>query len=100
MPRKIPIQPGLWKRLITDLRTFTALIVDLLKGRYKGVSWRFVIALACFCAYLVLPIDVINDAIPLAGQLDDTLVFVFLLYLVEKDLAAYRRWREHRSGGK
>lgn len=94
MPRKFPLQPGLWARVIRDLRTFTALVWDLLRGRYRGVSWRFIIALALFTAYLVMPIDAIHDAIPFLGQLDDTLLFFFCLYLLEKDLTAYRRWRE------
>jgi uncharacterized membrane protein YkvA (DUF1232 family) len=97
MPRKIPLQPGLWARIIKNLRIFVALVWDLLRGRYTGVSWRFVIALVLFTLYLVLPLDAVNDAIPLLGQLDDTLVFLFLLYLVEKDLVAYQRWREGRS---
>lgn len=94
MPPKIPLQPGWWARILGDLRTFAALVWDLLRGRYHGVSWRFVITLAIFTAYLVMPLDAINDAIPLLGQLDDTLLFFFCLYLLEKDLTAYRRWRD------
>jgi uncharacterized membrane protein YkvA (DUF1232 family) len=96
MPRKIPLQPGFWTRIIRDLRIFVALIWDLLRGRYTGVSWRFIVALGLFCAYLILPLDAINDAIPFLGQLDDTLLFLFLLYLLEKDLVTYQRWREDR----
>ena len=96
MPRKIPLQPGFWARILRDLRTFAALVWDLLRGRYHGVSWRFVFTLVIFTAYLVIPIDIISDAIPLLGQWDDTLLFFFCLYLLEKDLTAYRKWREGR----
>jgi uncharacterized membrane protein YkvA (DUF1232 family) len=61
------------------------------------VSWRFVIALVLFTLYLVLPLDVVHDAIPLLGQLDDTLLFLFVLHLLEKDLVVYQRWREGHS---
>lgn len=97
MPRKIPLQPGFWVRIIRDLRIFAALILDLLRGRYTSVSWRFVIALVIFTLYLVFPLDAVHDAIPLLGQLDDTLLFLFILYILEKDLLAYQRWREGNS---
>lgn len=99
MPRKIPLQPGLWARILRNLRLLAALIWDLLRGRYKGVSWRFVIALALFTLYLVLPVDAIYDAIPLLGQLDDTLLFFLVLYLLEKDLVIYQQWREGQRKG-
>ncbi|MDJ0780685.1 MAG: DUF1232 domain-containing protein [Desulfosarcinaceae bacterium] len=99
MPRKIPLRPGLWARILRDLRVFIALVWDLLRGRYTGVSWRFVIALGLFTLYLVFPLDAIHDAIPILGQLDDTLLFLFVLYLLEKDLVAYQEWRAKRSNG-
>ena len=99
MPRKIPLQPGLWARILRNLRIFAALIWDLLRGRYTGVSWRFVIALALFTIYLVSPLDAIYDAIPLLGQLDDTLLFLFVLHLLERDLLAYQQWRDRQREG-
>jgi uncharacterized membrane protein YkvA (DUF1232 family) len=99
MPRKIPLQPGLWARILRNLRLLVAMIWDLLRGRYTGVSWRFVIALALFTVYLVLPLDAIYDAIPLLGQLDDTLLFLLVLHFLEKDLVLYQGWREDRRKG-
>ena len=79
MPRKIPLQPGFWLRILRNLKLCAALVLDLLRGRYSAVSWRFVIALMVAAVYLLLPLDAIYDAIPIVGQWDDTLVFLFSL---------------------
>ena len=62
----IPDCIGLFRRLLADSRV--------------PRSCKF--ALALLIAYLALPIDVVPDFIPLAGQLDDALLAAFVLRFV------------------
>lgn len=68
----------LGKRLIADPR----------------VPRRHKLALALLVAYLAMPIDLVPDFIPVAGQLDDVIAAVLVLRLLaRRDLVA-----EHWSG--
>ena len=44
--------------------------------------------------YLIAPVDVIPDFLPLVGYVDDTAVFGLLLAGFKSDIGAYRRWKE------
>jgi uncharacterized membrane protein YkvA (DUF1232 family) len=44
--------------------------------------------------YVLSPLDVIPDFIPLAGVLDDAAVFGFALAFSKGDLERYREWRK------
>lgn len=58
------------------------------------VPRRHKLALALLIAYLVMPIDLVPDFIPIAGQLDDAiLVALVLRRIARRDLVA-----EHWSG--
>jgi uncharacterized membrane protein YkvA (DUF1232 family) len=58
------------------------------------VPRRHKVALALVIAYLAMPIDLVPDFIPIAGQLDDAiLVALVLRRMARRDLVA-----EHWSG--
>ena len=44
-------------------------------------------------AYLVSPIDIVPDVIPLAGWIDDLMVATAVIRLARFDLERYRRWK-------
>ena len=44
--------------------------------------------------YVLSPLDVIPDFIPLAGFIDDAAVFGFVLAFAKDDLVRYREWRK------
>lgn len=84
---------GLWNRLIEDLRLLFALIKDYWKGTYRDVSIWSVVVFALATAYVISPIDILPDYLPLLGQLDDAGILIFGLYLLEKDLHKYKDWK-------
>jgi uncharacterized membrane protein YkvA (DUF1232 family) len=63
LARFIPDCLVLFRRLLSDPR----------------VPWRRKAALAAAIAYLAMPIDIVPDFIPLAGQLDDALIVALAL---------------------
>jgi uncharacterized membrane protein YkvA (DUF1232 family) len=64
-------------RLIPDcVRLFRRLLAD------RRVSRRRRLVLVCLVAYLLMPIDLVPDFIPVAGQLDDAIVVALALRVV------------------
>jgi len=43
--------------------------------------------------YVLKPIDIIPDSLPVIGQLDDVLVMSQCVAIVDHDLRAYRLWK-------
>ena len=62
-----------------------------------GSLWKFIAAIVFALVYLIAPVDVIPDFIPLVGYIDDTAVFGLLLAGFRSDIDAYRRWKESQQ---
>jgi len=84
---------GLWGRLIGNFRLLYPLIKDYWKGEYREVSpWSILVFIAGII-YVISPIDIIPDFLPLVGQIDDALILVLCMYLLERDLHKYKEWK-------
>jgi uncharacterized membrane protein YkvA (DUF1232 family) len=59
----------------------------------RSVKLRAVIGLAIIFAYIISPIDIIPDFIPISGWLDDLVVVPLGLALVRKITQALTSWR-------
>jgi uncharacterized membrane protein YkvA (DUF1232 family) len=79
--RFVPDCLVLFKRLLADPR----------------VPWGRKAALAASIAYLAMPVDLVPDFIPLAGQLDDALIVALALRAVLRGAGEYLV-REHWPG--
>ena len=88
--KKIPVIGG----LVDDITTTIELIGNYVKGNYKEVPLRIVVsALACII-YLISPIDLIPDVIPVIGFADDAAVIALVLSMgLSSELGKYRKWK-------
>ncbi|MGM0442385.1 MAG: YkvA family protein [Elusimicrobiota bacterium] len=88
---------GLFGRVIEDIVLLFSLIKDFVRGRYRRVPvWSLVILTGAFL-YVIFPFDFIPDYIPGYGQIDDAVVALLCLFFLEKDLYAYKLWKEQNS---
>ena len=71
-----------------------ALLKDRVTGKYTETPWSTIAGLTGALLYVLSPLDLIPDFIPLAGYIDDAAVFAFALNLAKDDLARYRAWRD------
>ena len=99
---KSKMPPGLWRRLWTDLRLLGSLLRDYWSGTYRQVTALSMTALVLTLAYILMPLDLTPDTIPLLCQIDDALLLTGCLFFIEKDLYRYQAWknrgREDQNG--
>ena len=69
-------------------------VSDVFSGRYKDYSMTALITLVAGMVYVVSPIDIIPDFIPVVGFTDDITVFLFVLKSVNDELERYRKSKE------
>lgn len=68
-----------WRRSLVALRQEIAFYQRVLKHPHTPRLSRWLLGLAL--AYLLSPIDLVPDWIPLLGQIDDLLIVPLLIYL-------------------
>lgn len=88
---------GPLRRVLEDGQLLLDLIRDVRRGQYRNVPVWTLSAAAFALLYVLNPFDVVPDAIPVVGVLDDAAVVSACLALLEQDLYDYRAWR-HREG--
>ena len=75
------------------------LLWDLLKdyhnGIYKNVPWKLIAAVGFAVAYLISPLDVIPDVIPVLGFVDDAAVFALVVSAFQSVIDAYKEWKKN-----
>lgn len=80
-------------RYCNDLCEIFELLRDRARGTYKETPWRTVAALTGALIYVLSPIDLILDLIPVIGFLDDAIVIGLAIKLAQPDLEKYRAWK-------
>ena len=89
-----------FKALLENGRLLLSLVIDYVRGNYREVP-HWVIGSAAFALiYVLSPIDLIPDVIPVIGYLDDAVVLGFCLKLVDTELNKYKEWKEKQQAKK
>ena len=74
-----------------------SLVRSYVKKEYQEPPITSMIAIVVALLYVLSPVDLILDAIPGLGYLDDALVVTGCLALVRTDLEDYRNWRKENG---
>ena len=65
-------------------------------GRYR-FPLRSALLVFAALAYLVMPLDLIPDALPFVGVIDDAAVFALVLRAIRKDLLPFSQWESRHA---
>lgn len=84
-------------RYVDDVQILFSLVRDYANGSYREIPWNIIASVGGALLYVLSPIDLIPDFIPIVGYLDDAAVIAFCLTLIEKDLAAYKVWKRYST---
>lgn len=90
---KLKVIPILGSKL-ADVPILASLVRMYVKKEYRDIPIGSVISIVSALLYFVSPIDLIPDAIPGIGYIDDAAVVAACIALVEGDLKEYQAWRE------
>ncbi len=82
-------------RFTKDAMLLIHLIKDYYQGNYRNIPYKTLSAGVIGLLYILNPIDIIPDFIPLIGYIDDALVITLCLKLIEKDLQKYQAWKQN-----
>ena len=91
--RHISVLQKYWK----DVCEVFSLLKDWMAGRYPIIPWTVVATLVGALLYVLSPLDLIPDFIPVVGFTDDAGVFAVALSFAGADLAKYREWKRQRA---
>ena len=81
--------------LVDEIITMIELVRNYVNGRYRAVPLRVIISIVAAIIYIVSPVDLIPDCIPLLGFLDDAAIVSLILSIgVGAEINKYRKWKE------
>lgn len=91
--RHISVLQKYWK----DVCEVFSLLKDWMAGRYPVIPWTVISTLVGALLYVLSPLDLIPDFIPVVGFTDDAGVFAVALSFAGADLEKYREWKRQRA---
>ncbi|WP_416422972.1 YkvA family protein [Pseudomonas sp. App30] len=92
--RKSQGTAGRFSELKANVRLLQALCLAYWRGEYRAINPRSLVMIVAGLLYFVSPIDAIPDWIPGIGLLDDIAVLAWVVNSLEKELAAFKAWRD------
>jgi len=94
---KIKGLQGPLEQVWEQVKLMISLVKEWVAGNYKEVPTASIAAIVAGLIYLLSPIDLIPDFIPVLGYLDDIFVLGVVFTQVAKDLEAFARWQSAGS---
>ena len=83
---------GPFAAVLDEFRALVRLVVAYARGHYRQIPFDKLVVVVAGLIYVVSPIDVIPDAIPVAGFVDDVTVIGWVLKMVREEVDAFREW--------
>ncbi len=95
--RKSDRQADRFKSLWNEFRTMARLVRCWMNGTYRQVPVRTILWVLAALIYFVDPLDLIPDAIPVIGYIDDMTIVGFVINGIRGDLSKFLEWEDSRS---
>ncbi len=96
LERKLSLIPVAGKYL-SDVPVLISLVKAYVDKEYIDIPIGTIIAIVGALIYVLSPIDLIPDAIPVIGYIDDAAVLAFAYKLVHDDVTEYKEWKEAKN---
>lgn len=80
-------------KFFSEVQLLLALVRAYWNGSYREVPYWTIAAIVAALLYVINPFDLIPDAIPFVGLLDDAAVVAACISMVRKDLQRFEEWR-------
>lgn len=83
------------KKYWDDICLVFPLLKDWTSRKYTKVPWSVIATLVGSIVYVLSPVDLCPDFIPVAGYLDDATLFGFVISLAKDYLEEYKAWKKN-----
>lgn len=90
----LSIAQGRGGKLLDDLLLLVRLVRASVNGAYTGFSVQKLVTIVAAILYLISPLDVIPDFIPVAGYADDAAVIAWVLNSLAEELKGFKSWEQ------
>ena len=82
--------PSIFEAIWDDIKLISSLLQDYWNNKYIDISWTTIAIISVALAYLIIPLDIVPDVIPIMGYIDDALIIRIALQLISIELDRYR----------
>lgn len=96
LEKKLKLVPVVGNKL-SDVPIMCSLVYNYFNKNYTEVPIGSIMAIISALTYFISPVDMIPDAVPGLGYIDDAGVIAACLTLVHSDLAEYQKWRKENN---
>lgn len=83
---------------VEDVKIFFSMLKDFFTKKYTEVPIGTVMAIAGSLLYVLLPVDIIPDFIPVVGYLDDAAVLAACMAFVHSDVQSIKNSWDCKNG--
>ena len=94
---KIGESSELFYKIQDSLIALARMLSAWVKGDYKNISTKSIIAVVAALIYFVNPLDLIPDFIPVIGQIDDIFVLGYLIKMLNKEIERFMAWEKEQE---
>lgn len=91
------LRSGPLAQIWEDVQLLLAVVKDWSTGVYREIPIGSVVLILGALIYLVNPIDIIPDIIPVLGNIDDVFIIGLVLSQVHADLQVYKEWKNQEK---
>ena len=85
------------RELGDQIKRLGRLVRAYANGSYREISVGNIVMVVAAILYFVTPLDLVPDAIPGAGFVDDATLLVFVLARLDAELAQFAAWERRDS---
>lgn len=89
---KARAKAGTLRSVWTDLQALLRMLQAWSRRSYTRVPWGTVVMGLAAVLYLLNPLDMAPDFIPLVGYVDDATVIAFVIRSIQKELERFKEW--------
>ena len=94
---KIGESSELFYKIQDSVIALARMLSSWVKGDYKNISTKSIIAVVAALIYFVNPLDLIPDFIPVIGQIDDIFVLGYLIKMLNKEIERFMAWEKEQE---